>query len=158
VSLRINGTRFIGDGSFRAWRAKVGPQLGLPGGRSVTLSYTHFRDDQGTRSNGAVAEGITPLLPRFTGKASASYATAPQGPPAVQGSLGLGWRLLRNLELSCEVGLARNGAGAAGQPFPSRGTLDGLPLIGGGSSPPSAPESSREVDATLLLGMRVTLP
>ncbi len=156
--LRITGTRFIGDESFRAWRAKVGPQLSLPGGRTLMLSYAHYRDDLGVRSNGAIAEAATPLVAGLTGKASASYATARQGPGALQGSLGLGWNIVRHLELSGEVGLARNAAGASGQPFPGSGPLDGLGLLGGGSGTSGGTGTAREVEGTVLLGMRVTLP
>jgi hypothetical protein len=59
---------------------------------------------------------------------------------------------------STVVGIARNAAGAAGQPFPAKGPLDGLPLIGGGSSPEGAPESSKEVEGTVLIGLRVVVP
>lgn len=159
MKLRVNGTRIIGDESFRAWRAKVGPQFALPRGQSVTLSYAHYQDHLGARSNGAVAEATTPLVPSLTGRASASYATAPQGPPALQGSLGLGWSVVRNLELSGEIGLARNSSGAAGQPSPGGGPLGGLPLLGGGNNGGSSdPARAREVDTTVLLGLRVTLP
>lgn len=156
--VRLTGTRFINDDSFRAWRAKVGPQFNLPGSRSVTLSYAHYQDNLATRSNGVIAEASTPLLAHLSGKATTSYATTPQGPSALQGSIGLGWSPIRRLELSGEVGIARNAAGAAGQPFPAKGPLDGLPLIGGGSSPEGAPESSKEVEGTVLIGLRVVVP
>jgi len=159
VTMRIAGTRYLAEGSFRAWRAKAGPQIALPGGRSLTLSYTHYRDVTGVRSDGAVAEAATPLTTSVLGRASASVASAPLGPAALQGSLGVAWNMVSHLELSCEAGLARNAAGAAGQPFPARGPLDGLPLVGGGSSPPSSsPEITRHVDGTLLVGVRVTVP
>jgi len=159
--LRVNATRFIGDQSFHAWRAKLGPQLVLPGGRTLTLSYSRYQDDTGVRSNGAIAESTTPLIAHLEGKASASFATVPQGPAAVQASVGLGWSVIRNLELSGEVGLARNGSGASGQPFPSRGPLGGLGgglLGGGGSGSGGNSANTNEVESTVLLGLRVTLP
>ena len=157
-TLRIAGTRYLAEGAFRAWRAKLGPQIVLPGGRSVTVSYTHYRDVTGVRSDGAVAEAATPLTAAISGRASASIASAPLGPAALQGSLGVAWNVMSHVEVSCEAGLARNAAGAAGQ-FPARGPLDGLPLIGGGSSRPSqSPEITRHVDGTLLVGMRLTVP
>lgn len=158
--LRVNGTRFIGDQSFRAWRAKLGPQLLLPGGRTMTLSYSHYRDDTGVHSNGAIAEATTPLIAHLEGKASASYATVPQGPGAVQGSVGLGWSVIRSLQLSGEVGIARNSSGASGQPFPGGGPLGGLGggLLGGGGSGSGGSSANTEVEGTVLLGLRVTLP
>jgi hypothetical protein len=156
--LRVAGTRFIGDDSFRAWRAKVGPQFDLPGGQTLTLSYAHYQDDQATRSNGAIVEVTAPMVPRLGGKASASYATVPQGPAALQGSVGLSWSPVAHLELSGEVGATRNASAAAGQPFPSRGPLDGLPIVGGGPPSNSSQDPMRQVHSTVLLGVRVTLP
>lgn len=156
VMLRAQATRIVGDGAFRAWRARVGPQLALPGGGSLLLAYVHYRDDAGARSNGATAEASTPLAARLTGRATTSFATAPLGPPALQGSLGLGLALMRNVELSGELGLARNATGATGGGSPGGGPLADLPLIG---APGASPEERvREVDTTLLLGVRVSLP
>jgi hypothetical protein len=155
--LRVTGTRFINDDSFRAWRAKVGPQFNLPRGRSVSLSYAHYQDNLAAHSNGVIAEAATPLVARLTGKATTSYATTPQGPSALQGSVGLGWSPVRRFELSGEVGVARNAAGAAGQPFPARGPLDGLPLIGGGPGG-GPPQDSEKVEGTVLIGVRVIVP
>jgi hypothetical protein len=157
VMVRAVGARWIGDGSFRAWRAKVGPQWVLPGDRSLTLSYARYEDTMASRSNGVIAEATTPLRARLGGKATASFATNSRGPSALQGSVGLQWSPVRRLELSGEVGLARNAAGAAGQAFPNRGPLDDLPLIGGGGTEPTV-ERSREIAGTALIGVRVSVP
>ena len=159
TTLRAQGTRFVGDETFRAWRAKVGPQFNLPGDRSVTLSYAHYQDNLSSRSDGVIAEAATPLIPKLGGKASASYASTVAGPAALQGSVGLSWSPVHRFELSGEVGVSRNASGAAGAPFPSQGPLDGLPIIGGGSSStPPAPESTHHVEGTVLLGVRVSVP
>lgn len=156
--LRVMGTRFVGDESFRAWRAKVGPQFSLPGERSVTLSYAHYQDNLSSRSHGAIAELATPLVPHLSGKASASCASTAAGPTALQGSLGLGWSPISRFEFSGEVGLSRNAAGTAGQPFPNPGVLDRLPIIGGGPGGGSNDTESSRVEGTVLLGVRVTVP
>jgi hypothetical protein len=156
--LRASGTRFIGDESFRAWRVKVGPQFALPGERSLTLSYSRYQDNLASRSNGVIAEATSPLVPKLGGKATGSVATTSDGPTALQGSVGLSWSPVRRLELSGEVGVARNAAGAAGQPFPNRGPLDGLPLVGGGSGGGGSSGSSQEVAGTALISVRVSVP
>ena len=159
AKLRVAGTRFLGDDSFRAWRAKIGPQLNLPGGRTLTLSYQRYQDNQSSHSNGAIAEATTPVMERLGAKASASYATVMEGPAAVQGSVGLSWSPIAHLELSGEVGAARNASAVAGQPIPGRQPLGGLPILGGGSSGGTGPSTIQEqVVRTVLVGVRVTLP
>ncbi|HKQ56745.1 MAG TPA: hypothetical protein VJY35_02650 [Candidatus Eisenbacteria bacterium] len=156
TKLRINATRIIADETFRAWRARVGPQLSLPRGTSLSLWYAHYQDHLGGRSNGAIAEAAAPIVPKLSGRASASYATTSQGPPAVQGSVGLGWSVVSHLELSGELGLARNASGAAGTPG-GGGPLGGLPILGG-SNGGSSGGTVEQVDTTFLIGLRVTLP
>jgi hypothetical protein len=122
------------------------------------LSYARYQDNLSSHSNGMIAEATSPLVRTLGAKASASVASAPEGPTALQGSLGLNWNPVRRLELSAEVGVARNAAGAGGQPFPNRGLLDQLPLVGGGSGGSSTPQSSEKVAGTALIGVRVSVP
>ncbi|MBI5710509.1 MAG: hypothetical protein HZC42_09430 [Candidatus Eisenbacteria bacterium] len=155
VTLRTQGSRFVGDGSYRAWRVKAGPQFSLPVGSSLQLWYMRYEDNQDVRSDGAIVEGAVPLAGRLTAKLSASYATAPQDLKVVQGAVGLGWTVVPHLELSGEVGLAQNGSVVYGEPF--RGP--GLPLLGGGnSSTARTQETVNQMEATTLLGVRVTFP
>jgi hypothetical protein len=161
TQLRFAATRFIGDQTFRAWRARVGPRFSLPSGQSLWLSYVHYQDDAAGHSDGATAEAATLLIANLTGRANASYATAVNGPPALQGSLGLGWRVVPHLELSGELGLARNRSGATGgAPVPGGGVL-GIqpPLIGGGGNAGGESRGSvNDVSMTASLGVRVFLP
>ena len=153
ITLRAQATRFVGDGSHRAWRAKVGPQVGLPGGRTVSIMYSHYEDNQETTSNGAILETEIPLVEGLTARANASYATA-QGVRGTQGAVGLGWKLAPHLELSGEVGVAQSGLTAASSPGPSRRLQ--LPLIGGGGSQQSSTQTS--FSPTTLIGFRLSLP
>ena len=43
VRLQASATRFLGEGSYRAWRVKAGPQFTMPGGQSVGMYYSHYR-------------------------------------------------------------------------------------------------------------------
>lgn len=160
VRLRASASRFDGSGDFRAWRTKVGPEVGPRDGWRVLLSYVHYQDDADASSDGVTAESTLPLSARLDARMGASSATTATGPNSLQGAVGLNWRPWSHLALSGELGLARGASGAGGQPVPGHGgLLDGLLLLGGGGSPPdpgTPPE--RKVERTLLLGMRVTLP
>jgi len=155
MMLRVIGTRFVGEQDLRAWRAKVGPQFSLPGGRTLTLSYSHYRNHMGARSNAGIAEATTPLVPRLTGRAGASLASAP-GAPVLQGSVGLGWNVAPHFELTGEGGLVSSEGGAGGPGSPGGGFLGGLPLVGGGGS--GATSGTRMTYGTLSLGVRATWP
>jgi hypothetical protein len=152
ATFQIWGTRFIGDQDFRAWRLKGGPRLGLPVGVNAGLYYSHFEDNIGDRSDGAIAEVAAPLVAHFTGRASAAAATLPRDLKSFEGTVGLGWAPVHGLELSGDVGIAHNGSIGAGPP--SAGPL-GLPLLGG---PPGQSTTNSRTDRTFLLGVRVTLP
>lgn len=158
VMLRVTGTRFIGEQELRAWRAKVGPQFSLPGGRNLTLSYSHYRNQLGARSNAGIVEATSPLVARLSGRAGASYASTPQGAPVLQGSVGLGWNVVPHLELSGEAGLVNSEAGVAAPGSPGGGPLGGLPLLGGDSGNAGTTETTRMTYGTLSLGVRVTWP
>jgi hypothetical protein len=157
VMLRLAGTRFIGDGDLRAWRFKAGPQFTLPGGRTLTVSYAHTRNQLGARSNAGMAEAAIPLVPRLAGRASASIASASQGAAVLQGSLGLGVTVAPHVEISGEAGLLNGEAGATGPGSGGGGLLGGLPLVGGGNNGGSG-TTTRSTYGTLSLGVRVTWP
>jgi hypothetical protein len=156
LMLRVAGTRFVGEQDLRAWRAKVGPQFSLPGGRTLTLSYSHYQNHLGARSNAGIAEATTPLVALLSGRANASYASAPQGAAVLQGSLGLGWTVAPHFELTGEGGLVNSEGGAGAPGSPGGGLLGGLPLVGGGGA--SSNNAERMTYGTLSLGARVTWP
>jgi hypothetical protein len=155
TTLRGWASRFVGDDSLRAWRLKAGPIFQLAAGGTVGVYYTHAEDNQGGRSDGGSAELSLPFASRFTGRAGAAFATAPGGLRAGQGSLGLGFTPVHGLELTGDVGLARNGT-LTTSPGPSRGPLLGLLGGGGGGAPRT--RSDARVDPLLQLGIRVLLP
>ena len=156
MTLRLAGTRFVGEDDLRAWRFKAGPQFTLPGGRTLTVSYAHYRNQLGARSNAGMAEAVIPLVPRLAGRASASIASVQQGAAVAQGSLGLGVTVAPHVEISGEAGLLNGEAGATG-PSGGGGLLGGLPLVGGGNGGGSS-TTTRLTYGTLNLGVRVTWP
>jgi hypothetical protein len=155
TSLHAWGARFVGDGSFRAWRVKAGPQVGLPMHVNGGIYYLHYEDNLGDQSNGAIAELGVPLVSGLSGRASVSLATVPNDLKSTEGMVGLSWSPIHSLELSGDVGLARNGAvGAA----PASTLPLGLPLLGDGGSSGGSPSVESRTESTFLLGVRVTLP
>ena len=158
MMLRFAGTRFVGDDELRAWRFKAGPQFTIPGGRTLTVSYAHYRNHLGGRSNAGIAEAAIPLVPRLSGRASASVSSAPQSAAVLQGALGLGVTVAPHVEISGEAGLLNGEAGATGS-GPGGGLLGGLPLIGGGNgNGGTSNTTTRLTYGTLTLGVRVTWP
>ena len=154
-ALRLWGSEYAGS-DFRAWRVKAGPQASLPRAASLGVYYTHYQDNADSRNDGVVGELGTPLVSRLTGRASASYATDPGGLPSTQGSIGLGWSPIHSLELSGEVGIARNG-GLGGAPLPAHRAVD-LPLIGGGPGQGSKGTAETSYGPTILVGVRAVFP
>ena len=149
-------SRFAGDDSLVAWRIKAGPLFELPSGGNVGLYYTHAEDDAGGHSDAGAAELVLPLHAQLTGRASAAFGSAPGGLRSALGTVGLGWTPGHGVELTGDVGAARNGAlvTAAGPP---RGPLDRLLGNGGGGGGGKDTEQSR-VDPLVQLGLRVLLP
>jgi len=155
ATLRVTGMRFIGDESYRAWRVKAGPELGLPASSRLGLYYTHFEDQADFRSDGLVGEASMPLAGGLTGRANASYAWAPDQLSSKQAAIGLGWAPVRFLEIYGEGGVAVDGA-LATSPIPSREILP-LPILGEpASGGPTRKESGTEGTATV--GFRVMFP
>ena len=154
VRLRGQAARLVGDGGFRGWRFKAGPQFVIPGGSSLQLSYLRFEDNQGVRSDGAALESVVPVSGQLAARLNASFATLPQDLKGTTATAGLVWTPLRWLELSGEAGAARNGALTQG----SSGA--GLPLLGGGllGGSSTAPQTENQVSAVALIGVRWRLP
>jgi hypothetical protein len=148
--LRLLGTRFAADDGYRALRLRAGPQWSLERA-TAGLFYTYDASDQAPDAHGATGELFLGLVPRLAGKLSASLASA-EGVSGYAGGAGLIWTVVPHLELSGELGLARNLA-AAGAGSPTGGLLDRVFGPGAGES-----SASDELVPTAVLGARVTFP
>lgn len=163
VLLRVDATRYLGDGAYRAWRLRAGPFVQWGGGVSLGVSFLHYDDNALVEANGVIGEIGVPVAPRWRAALGGSVATLGDGSKSTSGSAGVTWSMAPHLELSAEAGIARNGALGTSQPQSaqsSRGPLEGLPLLGGGSgSAASRPNAAAEdVSGTFLLGLRVPFP
>jgi hypothetical protein len=154
LRLRGQASRIVGDGRYRGWRFKTGPQIAAPGGASLQLSYLHDEDNQGLRSDGAGIETAWPVGPALTARVNAAAATLPGDRRGASGTAGLAWSPRHGLELSCEAGASRNGVGVT-----SPGTAgSGLPLLGGVLGSPSSTRTENQISAVALFGVRWRLP
>jgi hypothetical protein len=148
VTLRAQLTRFLGDEGYRAWRAKVGPQLRIGEARAL-IAYTRYQDAQDFSSNTASVESEIPLDAGWTGRLNTSYTVPSQGGHGIQGALGLGWAPIPHFELAGELGLAQQTAAVSSGPSQHL-----LPLLGGND--PSTAE--QRFSPTALFSIRISAP
>ena len=165
LSMRAWWTQYRGADDFRAWRLRGGPEWTLPRNATLGAFFAYLENDRGgVQRSGSLELGV-PWNAHWTGKLDAGAARIPGAITAVQGSLGVAWSPLTNLELSGEAGVASHGAFlAASAAGGSGGGPSLLPLglggNGGGNGPrrSSTPTTTNDVEPTLSLGLRIALP
>ena len=139
--VQIAGARFVGDGAFRAWRLKAGPEFTLPGGPNLGVYYVHVEQQGGIRSDGATGELALPMSDRVVARVGGSWATITGSPQMAQGTLGLTYSPDSRVAVSGDVGLGRNGS-VTTSTVPTAGPRAGIPIVGGlGSGGGSSAES-----------------
>ncbi len=165
ATARAWGTRFVGDGSFRAWRVKAGPELDLRARRTLGLYFQHDQNNLGGDSNGGIAELAVPCAARLVARLSGGIAAESGGGHSSQGTLGLTWQPRPRLEVAIDAGLAHSGAldssPIAGGTGRGGGPLGGLPIIGGpNDSRVVSPgvSSSTRTEGVMSLGLRAYFP
>ncbi len=151
TSLQLQASRFAGDGDYSAWRTRVGPRLGLPGGSAAWVAWAH-EEAPGIRWDGGVLEATAPLFAGLSLRANAAAGRTSDDVVSAAGSGGIAWTGLHHLQLIGELGRARNGGGITTTPGPP--AL--LGLLGGG--PGSSQPNPDVITTTVLLGARVSLP
>ena len=155
MTLRALGGPVVGDGEYRAWRAKLGPEFSFSRVAAAQVSYLHYEDNQDFRSDGLALESAATLGPKLTGRLGASYAASSLDINSTQATSELTWMALPHVELSGEAGVARNGGVAAvGAPGP-RSLLP--PLLG---PPPGQSQQTAEGEVSTIyqLSVRFTFP
>ncbi len=162
TQIRASGSRFVGDGDYRAWRIQAGATLALPIGPTAGLYYTHENNSAAPRTDGVLAEGDLRLLHGFGLRATAGYARNSDGVGSALGTVGVSGPVLHWVQWSAEAGLTQNRLVEPGQsiPAPHRAT-GGLPIIGGGgrsAGGTTASSSATGSVASVLLGLRITFP
>jgi len=156
LALRGQYSRILGDDSYRAWRAKAGPQFTLPHGALLQLWYVRYEDVNGLVSNAAAFEHSTPLVDNITAKLSGSYGAVAGGPKGGEAMIGATWTPVEHLELSAATGLADDAALA--QSGPHRGLVSGGPLGGLLGGPGGTTTTENRYSSTSRLGISVSFP
>lgn len=150
LTLRVLASRFVGDGDYRAWRVKSGPLWSLPGGGSLGAYWVHDTNNLGPDTESGAGELAVPVAHGWTGKLSGAYGRSEDRDGYVA-TLGAAWSMIPHLELSGEVGAAKNPP--ATTPAPSRGLLS--PILGG---PQKQNEVPAPLAATSSINLRVSFP
>lgn len=165
VSARVWATRYLGDGGFRAYRLRGGPEWTLPGSTTLGVFFAYLENNRdGVMRSGSV-ELAVPLHAQWTGKLEGGASQLPGDLTATQAALGVAWSPIASVELSGEAGLARNGAflGTASSQSGGGGGPSLLPLglggSGGGSrGKPATTTTLNDIEPTVSLGLRFALP
>jgi hypothetical protein len=152
LSLRVLASRFVGDGDYRAWRIKTGPQWSLPGGGTLGISWVHDTNNLGPDTESGAGELAVPVAHAWTAKLAGAYGRSEQT-DGYAATVGAAWSAIPHLELSADVGAARNPPSTL-TPAPSRGLLS--PVLGNG--PPSQQDTATPIAATSTISLRVTFP
>lgn len=150
TSLQVQGSRFLGDQDYRAWRTRVGPRLGL-GGAVAWIAWGHDQIPDESW-DGGVLDASVPLIAGLAARLNGAAGRTSQGVVTAAGSGGLAWSALPHLLLFGDVGRSRNGGGVTMTSTPPRL----LGLLGGGST--SSEPHPDVLSTTFQLGARVTLP
>jgi hypothetical protein len=100
-------------------------------------------------------ESATVLSSRLTGRLSGSYAATSLGLDSSQGAAGLSWVAVPHLELSGELGVARNGGLASSANAGPPPLIPPLLGPGGGGTTSGA---SNEASPTYQLAVRLLFP
>ena len=156
---RVRATRTVGDGTFRSWSWRAGPELRFGQSASVAAYYESYEAGDSARTRGLAGEALVAMAPKLTGRATSGWARDAAGATRiVQATLGGIWHAMPHLDLSADAGWASL-QDSSTQSFPVGGAGGGLPLLGGGD-PGSASRTDvvRQGSATLLLGARVVFP
>jgi hypothetical protein len=162
VHARVIGARMIGDGSYRAWRIRAGPEIVLA--RSMLLGVFYARSDDNidgdTRAIGG--ELSVPLRPDIAAQGGAAYGRVPGGANGAQGTLDVTWNATRRFQVLAGVGLGQNSVTSSSGISASRGGILGrLPVLqGGGGQAGHGGDVSVEdqVVRTASFGIRILIP
>lgn len=139
--LRATVLRYLGDGGFRGWRTRLGPQWNR-GDASMALTWQHDDNPVVTRSDAALLEAGIPVAGPVAARAEAGYLVYADGTHGGQGALGLAFRLGGHLQLTGMAGMAQRASAQGGGVSPGGGGGGhGLPILG-------APSLLRGSDST----------
>ncbi len=153
--------RAIGDGTYRAWRWRVGPEFPLPSDRTVGLYYLRLTNNAGEKFGSAGVELGASLSPSIAAQVGSSYGKWNTDATTAQGTVSGTWYPVARVLLLGEFDVGRNLTTTSAAGPSGGGVLGGLPLpggIGGGSRGRGGETSARsEVSTAGQIGVRFLL-
>ncbi len=161
VRIRAVGLRAVGDGAYRAWRWRLGPEYRSQSDMTVGAYYLRLTDNAGGRFSSAGVELGGPLARGVTGQIGSSYGTWNTGATTTQGALSGTWRPLSGILLLGEVDVGSNLTTTSTAGPSGGGGLGGLPLPGGlgrGNGRGGQTQSQSNITAAGQIGVRFLIP
>jgi hypothetical protein len=160
--LRVVGVRAVGDGSYRSYRVRFGPELPVMGRGTVGVFFSHFEDNEHSRLNAFGSEVGVSIARPLAGTGGISYGTWETGLASFQANAGLVWAPAGKIQILGDVSLGRNVLTVAGTSPGGGGRLGRLPvvgdLVGGGGRGTTTTTQEDKVGATGTVGFRILIP
>lgn len=123
--------RAIGDGTYRAWRWRIGPEFLLPSDRTLGVYYLRLTNNAGERFGSAGVELAASFSPSITAQVGSSYGRWSSGAATTQGTVSGTWHPVARVLLLGEFDVGRNLTTTSAAGPSGSGGLGGLPLPGG---------------------------
>jgi len=158
--LRVIGLRTIGDGAYRAWRVRAGPELNLTSEVTLGAYYLRAQDNSAGDFDAGGVELSVPIARGVSGQVGSSYGKWDGGATSAQGMMAGTWHAGSRVQFLCEVDVGRNVMTTSSSAPSGGGILGGLPITGGLGNGGSVTESRTEnrVTATSQFGVRFLFP
>lgn len=163
LGVRGELSRLVGDGVYRAWRYRLGPQISLAGGAWLFPYYLRNEDNRSPTLHSLGIDGSFSVTPSLAAQGGVSYASRSGEPSSGQAMAGFLWAPASRLQLIGQAGFGRNdllvtrsaGSGGGG------GIMGSLPILGGRGGGNSSRTQTTEENAyatAVSLGFRVFIP
>jgi len=160
VRARAIGLRAIGDGSYRVWRWRLGPEFHSASDVTVGAYYLRLTDNAGGSFGSAGFEVGAPIAQGVTGQIGSSYGRWNGDATTTQAALSGTWHPMSRVTFLGEVDVGRNLTTTTTAGPSGGGALGGLPLpvdLGKGNKGSSQTRSSSDVTAAGLVGIRFSI-
>jgi len=160
VRARGIGLRAFGDGSYRVWRWRLGPEFHSASDLTVGAYYLRLTDNAGGSFGSAGFEVGGPIRPGVTGQIGSSYGKWNGDATTAQAALSGTWHPMSRVTFLGEVDVGRNLTTTTTAGPSGGGALGGLPLpigLGKGNKGSSQTRSSSDVTAAGQIGIRFSI-
>jgi len=160
VRARAIGLRAFGDGSYRVWRWRLGPEFHTASDMMVGVYYLRLTDNAGGSFGSAGFEVGGPVAQGVTGQIGSSYGKWNGDATTAQAALSGTWHPVSRVTFLGEFDVGRNLATTTTAGPSGGGALGGLPLpigLGKGNKGSAQTRSSSDITAAGLIGIRLSI-